>query len=109
LLARFILQGLCDRHESTPDATRNGLVVLRTAAVPDLGQRLHRSALDKAPKSVPDHAVSNPRARVELLRRRYTLIAQGKHDLDRLLVAEQCGGSAACLSWFVHVSVYRSE
>lgn len=106
---RFILKGLCGHYESVPDATLNRLVVLRTAAVPGLRQRPHHAALDKAPQSVPDHAVRNPRARVELLGRRYTLTAQGKHDLDRLLVAEQRGRSAACLSWFVHLCVYRSE
>jgi hypothetical protein len=91
-------QGLCDLDETIPNRAFDGLIVLRAAAASS-PQRLHRAALDKAPQSVAHHAVGNPRTHMELLRRRTAFLSlQGKDNLDRLLVAEQGGRSAARLS-----------
>ena len=87
----------------------DGLVVLCAATVADLWQRPYRVCLDKAGEGVTDHAVCNSSTRMELLCRRRAFSVQGEHDLDCLLVPEQRSGSAACLSWAVHLGVYRSE
>ena len=94
---RFRPQALCALYETIPNMAFDRIIELRAAAASS-PRRLHRAALDKAPQSVAHHAVGNPRTRMELLRRRPAFLSlQGEDNLDRLLVAEQSGRSAARL------------
>lgn len=99
---RVLKESFHCRHEGVPKMAVDRLVVLRAAAASGLWQCTHRFTLDESPESIADHAVRDTCPGGDLLSRRGAFSFECLHDLSGLLVAEQRGGSSACLSPSVH-------